>query len=173
MKLSEEEIARGLAGCCGPQMRLNVLRVGPEETPLVLINDAYNANPDSMAAALRVLRQYPTAGRRVAILGDMAELGPKGVDLHRQLGDKVVESQIDVVIFIGRLSLFAAETVSRYWPSHRVHALPQWTDAVPIQVADQLELGDTVLLKASRVMGLERLIPAVEARWAASGNRIG
>ena len=164
MKLTDVQITEGLAKAAAPPMRLKIDRFGPPDTPLVVLNDSYNANPDSAAAALKVLRQYPTGGRRVAILGDMAELGPRGPELHRQLGETVVESGADMAIFIGKLSLFTAETVSRHWPSSRVHIVPAWSDSTPSQIARLLDHGDTVLIKASRVMGLERLIPAIAER---------
>lgn len=167
MKLTEPQIAEGLSRASGPAMRLGVERYGPPYGQITVINDCYNANPDSVAAALRVLRQYPTAGRRIAVLGDMGELGPQAPDLHRAIGEKIVESQADIAVLIGRLSLFTAETVCRYWPPQRVHMLGEWSDDAPREVAALLEPGDTVLVKASRVMGLERLVPAMAERFAA------
>lgn len=172
MNLTEEQMVEGLARAAPPQMRLKVERFGPPQSPLVVINDCYNANPDSVAAALKVLRQYPTAGRRIAVLGDMAELGNGGPDLHRALGEAVVESRIDKAYFVGRLSMFTAESVCRHWPAERVHAFPAWSEGLPREVAAELEPGDTVLVKASRVMGFERLLPAIAERFDGVGNKL-
>ncbi len=152
---------------------------------ILLLNDvAYNANPDSLAAALRTLVAVNPpkpagdgSGRRVAILGDMLELGESGPDAHRQIGTLIAEIDrqsrqagtaggIDLAIVIGRLAIFMAEALSRNWPVQRVHAFPLWDTSLPVKVAGLLQPGDAVLLKASRGMGLERLIPEIEKRFA-------
>jgi UDP-N-acetylmuramoyl-tripeptide--D-alanyl-D-alanine ligase len=165
MGLTQEQIAAGLAATCAPQSRLNIRRFGPATAPLLLIDDCYNANPESMASSLAVLAHYPkpAAGRRIAILGDMLELGQRGPELHRALGEQVSSLDVDAVLFVGRLSLFGAEAAARNWPQNRVHAFPSITDAAAAQVAALLRPGDVVLLKASRGMALERLIPAIES----------
>lgn len=168
MNLTDDQIASGLARAAPPNMRLNLRKVGDPARPLTLLDDSYNANPESMRASLKVLADLPTAGRRVAILGDMAELGSHGPDLHRALGDAVTQSKIDLAIFIGPMSMFAAETAIRRWPASRLHAIPAWSDKIPDQVARLLEPGDLVLIKASRSTGLERLIPAIELAFANS-----
>ena len=170
MNVPEKLIAQGLASASGPAMRLAVERYGQGPQAIVVLNDCYNANPESMAAALRVLRSFPTAGRRVAVLGDMAELGDKSPDLHRELGERVVESGADLAILIGKLSMFTAETISRHWSGERVHAILGWDDSVPEKVASLLEGGDTVLVKASRAAGFERLVAAIGGRFTTAGG---
>lgn len=167
MKLDEEEIADALAAATPPAMRLQAQRVGGAGASLTLINDCYNASPIAMAAAIGVLESYPAAtsgGRRIAILGDMLELGDQSPEFHRQIGERLAQSGVDQVVLIGRLSMFAAETLLRSWPSERVHAIPAWATNTAAEVAALLEPGDTVLLKASRGMQLERIIPAIEER---------
>ena len=80
--LSKKTALAGLAGASGPEMRLQLQRFGP----VTVLNDAYNANPSSMRAALETLATLATAGRRVAVLGDMLELGPSSEQFHRELG---------------------------------------------------------------------------------------
>jgi UDP-N-acetylmuramoyl-tripeptide--D-alanyl-D-alanine ligase len=106
-----------------------------------LLNDAYNANPTSMAAALRALAGLP-ARRRVAVLGVMAELGPDGEAEHRALGELARELGIEVV---------AVGT-----PAYGGAAVADLDGAVA--AVGPLGPGDAVLLKASRVAGLERLV---------------
>lgn len=168
MNLSDAQIAQGLAHTSAPEMRLNVERLGPDDAPVTLLNDCYNANPDSMTAALKVLRQYPTAGRRIALLADMGELGRQGPELHRALGETVAESRIDQAWLIGKLSMFTAETVSRHWASDRVRYYASWDDSLGHELAELLEGGDTVLVKGSRFMGLERMVAAIRRRWVES-----
>jgi UDP-N-acetylmuramoyl-tripeptide--D-alanyl-D-alanine ligase len=161
---TDQQIADGLARATPPDMRMNVKTVGPADAPLTLIIDCYNANPESMRAAIGVLGSYKAKGRRVAVLGDMFELGDAGPDLHRSMAEALIAAKIDAAILIGKLTLFTDEALSRSWPSDRVHALGAFTDATPAQVANLLQPTDTVLIKASRGMGLERLLPVIKER---------
>lgn len=169
MGLSNDAITAALANATPVEMRLNVSHfpIGTDATKrITLINDAYNANPDSMAAGLRTLCEMP-ATRRIAVIGDMRELGDEGPDLHRKIGRLIAEmgtKKIGYVILIGRLSLFIADALSRSWPSDRTQAFANWDDALPNKVAALIEPGDVVMIKASRGMGLERLVPAIERR---------
>lgn len=164
MQLSEIEIAGGLAQAEAPDMRLRVETLGEGDDAITIINDAYNANPESMTAGLAVLAAQPTKGRRVAVLGDMMELGDAAPELHRELGDAVVDSGIDRVHFVGPLCLFAAESALRQWPDQKVHAHAEFNDDTPAAIAASIEPGDTVLVKASRAGGLERIVKAVTDR---------
>lgn len=125
-----------------PPGRLKALGLGQN---LTVIDDTYNANPDSMRAALAVLAA--AGGRKVAVLGDMLELGEAGADAHRQIADEA-RAVADQTVLIGQA--FGADP---------------WTDATPTRVADSLQPGDTVLLKASRGLALERIIPAIQAKF--------
>jgi len=167
LNLRDEQIAAGLRSLTTPAMRLQVVKVGGRDGAVTVINDAYNANPTSMAAALTVLRDFPTDGRRVAVLGDMAELGERGPELHRQLGRQTLEAGVDLAVLIGRLGLYAAETISKAGREQAMHTEPALDEAAAERIAEQLRPGDVVLLKASRVMGLERLLPAIERRFTA------
>ncbi|MGI5952577.1 MAG: UDP-N-acetylmuramoyl-tripeptide--D-alanyl-D-alanine ligase, partial [Brooklawnia sp.] len=127
-----------------------------------LINDAYNANPDSMAAALRTLaaigdrrRASQPRARITAVLGDMLELGPQSPELHRQVGELAANLDIDEVIAIGQ---YAADLAAG-----AVQAGGQGRAASAESVAESLELasGDVVLVKASRGLRLERVADAL------------
>lgn len=161
MKMTEDQIAAGFERVTPPAGRLATQTIGP----ITIIDDSYNANPDSMAAALSVLSKLPTRGRRIAVLGDMLELGEASPQFHRELGEDVVASDIDLVITIGRMTMFTAEIVTKQWPGDRVYAVPTWTDAAGEAIVDRLAPGDTVLLKASRGMAVERLVPIIRKRF--------
>ena len=130
-----------------------------EELPLpgdgLLINDCYNANPVSMRAALELLADRASGRRRVAILGDMAELGPDGPRYHREVGAAAAELGVDVLIAIGPLArgyLDGGVETAR-WAA----GLDEGLAAVREIVAP----GDCVLVKASRAMGLEAVVDAL------------
>ena len=160
--LDDPTIDRGLGDPQTPQMRLSIELLG-DEPGLNLINDAYNANPLSMAAALSVLSQCASAGHRIAVLGDMAELGSDSDPLHRELGRKAAAAGIDRLIFIGPESQAAAEAARRAeHPS--VQWYRQWSDSLGAELANLCNPGDTVLIKASRSSALERLVPHLKQR---------
>jgi UDP-N-acetylmuramoyl-tripeptide--D-alanyl-D-alanine ligase len=123
-----------------------------EETPLpgdgLLINDAYNANPVSMRAALDHLAERAQGRRTVAILGDMAELGEGSPELHAEVGRA---ARVDVLLAVGALS-------RHYDGTHWVETVEE---ALPL-LDDLLRPGDAILVKASRAMGLERIADAVQ-----------
>jgi UDP-N-acetylmuramoyl-tripeptide--D-alanyl-D-alanine ligase len=122
-------------------------RLRGEELPLsgggVLINDCWNANPASMAAALRDLVGR-NGGRRIAVLGGMAELGPEGPRYHRDIG--ALTTGLDVVVGVGQLA-------RDYGPTHWVAD----AEAAATLLRELLEPGDVVLVKGSRAVGLERV----------------
>jgi len=131
-----------------------------EETPLpgegLLINDAYNANPVSMEAALEHLSARAGGRRRVAVLGDMAELGADAPTYHRLVGVSAAENA-DVVVAVGELArnyLGAGAAEERHAASVG--------DAVAV-VEEVVRPGDVVLVKASRSVGLERVAEALTA----------
>jgi UDP-N-acetylmuramoyl-tripeptide--D-alanyl-D-alanine ligase len=120
----------------------------------LLINDAYNANPVSMRAALAYLAERAGDRRRVAILGDMAELGHTGPEYHRQVGAAASELGVDELLAVGELARGYLEGgVPGRWAANVHDALRQ---------ADELvRPGDAVLVKASRAVGLEAVAAAL------------
>jgi len=162
--LKHDEIAAALAIAELPSMRLEIRRFGS----VTLINDAYNANPSSMKAALASLEQMPIPGRRVLILGDMRELGEQAGRCHEELGLAAGRSSASVIVAIGAFARTVADGATKSaGASKRTHAFPSIETAIP-GIERMIEPGDVVLLKGSRAMRLERLIPAIE-KGAAGG----
>jgi UDP-N-acetylmuramoyl-tripeptide--D-alanyl-D-alanine ligase len=123
---------------------------------VVVINDCYNANPLSMRAALDDLAtQAPSGGRRVAVLGDMLELGPDELREHRSLGEYASASGVEVLIAVGPLSAVMSETFGG-----PVHAVPDAAAAGEL-ARELVRPGDLVLVKASRGIGLETVAEAL------------
>ena len=128
---------------------------------LQLIDDSYNANPQSVIAAMRTLVTIQ-AQRRVAILGDMLELGEQEVEEHYRIGQLLAKLPIQAAILIGPRSARTAEALRKFNPRFLLHHYAGWTDELPDWVSAFLKPRDAVLIKASRNLGLERLIPAIE-----------
>jgi UDP-N-acetylmuramoyl-tripeptide--D-alanyl-D-alanine ligase len=122
-----------------------------EESPLpdggLLINDSYNANPTSMQAALEHLGEHE--GRKVAILGEMAELGPTSPEYHREIGELVSDLGIDAVLGVGEL----AKAYGGEWVENAAKAAERAPELV--------QPGDVVLVKGSRAVGLEVVAEAL------------
>ena len=132
-----------------------------EEVPLpgdgVLINDCYNANPLSMTAALEHLAERAGERRTVAVLGDMAELGPGAAAYHREVGAAASRAGVDVLLAVGPLA-------RSYLEGARGVPVTRWALTVEqgLGVLRQLlQPGDCVLVKGSRAMGLEAIGEAV------------
>jgi UDP-N-acetylmuramoyl-tripeptide--D-alanyl-D-alanine ligase len=144
-------------------MQVSLSRHREEERPLAgggtLINDSYNANPTSMAAALEHLAERARGRRRVAVLGDMAELGVDSPLYHGEVGGAAARAGVELLVAVGphaRGYLEGAEGVpARLWS-------PGVSEALPLLHA-LVEAGDCVLVKASRSMGLEVVADALAA----------
>jgi UDP-N-acetylmuramoyl-tripeptide--D-alanyl-D-alanine ligase len=147
--------------------RLEIKHMGT----VTLIDDTYNANPDSTLAALNVLADFPTAptGRRVAILGDMLELGDLTEDSHREIAQKLSQMSdskiIQLITLIGPCMSLAADELTG---SQAGRCLTHYTSidkTTPTDIAALIQPNDVVLLKASRGMQLEQLLPAMQHRF--------
>ena len=143
----------GLAGAVGSPLRMDLRR---SPAGLVVLNDSYNANPTSMAAAVDALAALGTGGRRFAVLGPMAELGAHSAGEHQRLGALVAKADVELLIAVGAPELAegaraaGAETIEVETPDMALAAL-----------VSRLRAGDAVLVKASRVVGLEQVAAAL------------
>ncbi len=152
----DEAIARGLSGFRGSPHRAVLLRIGGR----TVLDDAYNANPGSMAAAARSLVALPGGGRTVAVLGKMAELGPEAEEIHRQVGRRVREAGVETLVAVGenarglREGFDAAGGVGHYCAS---------VEEAAVLLAGITAPGDRLLVKGSRSAGMERLLGLLEA----------
>jgi UDP-N-acetylmuramoyl-tripeptide--D-alanyl-D-alanine ligase len=151
MGLRREEIQAGLLACAPAKMRLQMSNPGG----IRVLDDSYNANADSMLAALQTLREFPCAGRRVAVLGDMAEQGDCARAAHFEVGWRAASSRLDQLFAVGRQSCaIAAAARSRGFNSIvEIDEVDQAAQAVK----EFARPGDVVLVKASRSMRLERI----------------
>ena len=154
-----EEIGAALAHAVPPSGRLQMEEAGG----ILIINDTYNASPRSVRAALDVLEQVGGGRRRVAVLGDMKELGDASADLHREIGRAAAARELAVLIAVGPEAAALAEGAREVMGAERVIHVPDRDGAVP---ALRAHLGptDVVLVKGSRAMGLEAVVEALRLR---------
>lgn len=167
--VADDAIAAALTAFSSPEMRLQRLQVGG----VSVLNDAYNANPESTAAALRALSGIDAAGdgRRIAILGDMLELGEHAPSAHREVAELILAlGNIDMVVAVGHHMLNAAERLMRDWPHERCEIISDLTPQQARRIAGLLRPGDTVLIKGSRRMRLERIVEAINAAPPATAS---
>jgi UDP-N-acetylmuramoyl-tripeptide--D-alanyl-D-alanine ligase len=157
--LDRAEIQRGLAACSGAKMRLQLKQIDD----FLVLDDAYNANADSMHAALETLQTFPCKGRRIAVLGDMAELGESSVTAHEEIGRRAAAGEIDYLVAVGKNSKIMA-AAARGAGLRQVLDLREVEKAGPA-VTDIVQPGDLVLVKASRSTRLERVIEFLAARF--------
>lgn len=136
-------------------MRCQVQHVGD----ISIINDAYNSNPTAMRAALEVLRDFASPGRRIVISGDMGELGDRSAALHRDVGRQVVElAGAGLFVACGQFAKHAAAGARNAgMPRGRTVACETIEEALP-HIQQALLPGDVVLVKGSRMMAMERIV---------------
>jgi len=160
--LSDEEIARGIAAIPQVAGRFRILDGQSESgAALTLIDDCYNANPMSMRSSLAVLSE--TQGRRVAILGDMGELGETETELHEQTGRFAAQST-DELIAVGNLSRHLYEAALAERPDLKAvwyEDVASLLTALKESGSGLLEEGDTVLVKASHFMEFSKIVDAL------------
>ncbi len=157
MGLSRPEIEHGLAECQPAKMRLNFWEAGGVR----ILDDSYNANADSTIAALETLCDLPLQGRRVAVLGDMAELGVHTEAAHEEIGRRAAELQLNQLFAVGKMAAVTARA-ARSAGLVRVFEFADVEGAV-MAVKNFLKPGDVVLLKASRSARLERIAETLKA----------
>jgi UDP-N-acetylmuramoyl-tripeptide--D-alanyl-D-alanine ligase len=156
-RVPPETIAQGLLTAELPRMRGEFL----EQNGIRFLVDCYNANPASMKMSLRTLSGM-RAGRRIAVLGAMAELGRRGRAFHRQVGEEAARCGIDLLVTVGRDAEAYGEGATR-WAKRRRKRPPRCITAENISecartLSGLMQRGDIVLFKASRTVRLEELV---------------
>lgn len=155
--LGRAEIQRGLADAKPPKMRMQFWEVNG----IRLLDDTYNANADSMIAALETLRDLPLQGRRVAVLGDMGELGAQSEAAHAEVGRQAAATKVGQLFAVGKMAGVVGKAA-------RGAGMPRVMEFENVESASKaikafLKSGDVVLLKASRSARLERITEALKA----------
>lgn len=148
-------IAQALSQAQPESGRQEIIRTSQGVT---VVNDAYNANPDSMRASLETFCSLQVFGRRIAVLGDMGELGDFEEQGHRQTGTLAASLPLDALVCVGPLSRFAACAAREAgMDAGSIHCVDDGQAALEL-VAPLLSEGDALLVKASHYMGLEKIV---------------
>jgi len=155
--VTAEEAAAGMCRFSMPGKRWETRSLGG----VTIVNDAYNANPDSMRVALETFMRLPCSGRRMVVLGDMRELGDHAEASHREMGRLVAALNPDYFFAVGGQMQGHAlrEAVAAGFPAARAFGADTARDAEAL-ISGVTKAGDCVLLKASRGMALEDVLEA-------------
>jgi UDP-N-acetylmuramoyl-tripeptide--D-alanyl-D-alanine ligase len=164
--VSPRDAVRGLASAEAGSMRSELRRMGG----LTLVVDCYNANPQSVHVALDLLEGQAAASGRVAVLGTMLELGEASFRLHQDVLAEALSRSVETVVATGA---FAEAARSLDVSSDaRVLVAETWQEAYPV-LRDRLEGQEVVLLKASRGVAMEGILPLLEADFAGAASSGG
>ena len=151
-----------LAGFSPPEGRGLAIRLGDPARPLLLIDESYNANVASMAAAMEVFaQQQAPGGKKVLVLGDMLELGEQGPALHRSLRDSVLATNADQIFLVGPGMTALAGALG----TSRVAGHTQSVEDIDDRVLNSLAYGDAVMVKGSKGVRLAGLVKKIRAKF--------
>ncbi|SDE87029.1 UDP-N-acetylmuramoyl-tripeptide--D-alanyl-D-alanine ligase [Sporomusa acidovorans] len=149
--LKPSEIKAGITSFVPGAMRLEVKRYGD----ITVINDVYNASPLSMAAALNTLTAV-SKGRKIAVLGDMLELGDAAVEAHRRIGRQAAENEVAILISVGEMAKHIA-AAARESGVKTTYSFAGHQEAIEV-LRQVIQPGDCILLKGSRGMKMETML---------------
>ncbi|HEX7056039.1 MAG TPA: UDP-N-acetylmuramoyl-tripeptide--D-alanyl-D-alanine ligase [Bacilli bacterium] len=154
MGVSDDAVKNGLKQLHTTGMRIEVVK---GVTGLTILNDAYNASPTSMKAALKLVAALKGYRQKIVVLGDMLELGEREIEFHREIGRMLEPGRIDRVFVFGKLARYIAEEAEKKFAPGKVVVLPRKEDIAGC-VAEFATREDVVLFKASRGMKLEEAV---------------
>jgi UDP-N-acetylmuramoyl-tripeptide--D-alanyl-D-alanine ligase len=148
--LDVNEAAENISQFAGAAGRGQILQVPFDGGKITVIDDSYNASPVSMRAALSNLGALTPTGRRIAVLGDMLELGNKSAELHKSLLSDILHNNVDLVFTVGPMSKLLFDTLPQ---KIKGEAVASANDILPV-LQKNLKAGDAVLIKSSHGTGL-------------------
>jgi len=157
LKVDLEDAVRGLEEFTPPKMRLQPIRIGD----VLVINDAYNASPASMRAAFEVLLALGTSRRRLAVLGEMRELGEASESLHRDVGTAAAgAAELLITAGAGARAIAEGALDAGLTPGHVHHTAT--IDEASTVLKTVMRSGDVILIKGSRALEMERIVDALQ-----------
>lgn len=157
-KVPEEKIVQGLQRLALTGMRIEFIAC---ENGITLLNDAYNASPTSMKAAIHVLENMKGYQRKIAVLGDMLELGASEGKYHEEIGNLLDASKLDYLFTLGELGKRIAEGAKKRLDEKKIYAYTDKAELIA-KLETMLSPDDVVLVKASRGMALEKVVEQIK-----------
>lgn len=156
LKIEKNKIINGIANFKLTKKRMDIELI---KNNVKVINDSYNASYDSMKSALEVVNKT-VAKRKIAVLGDMLELGEYAQELHEKVGEEVVKNKIDILITVGNYSKYIAEK-AREMGLKKVFSFEGIESAIKL-LKNNMNKGDLILLKASNAMNFTKILEEIK-----------
>ena len=160
LKINNQKIKEGIESFELTKKRMDITEL---ENGVKVINDAYNASLESMKASLGVLSEFKE-NRKIAILGDMFELGKYSKELHKKVGEEVIKNKIDILICSGTNSKYIIEKARKKMKDENVYYLENKEEILEV-LKEVIKPGDVVLLKASNGMKFYELAERMISLW--------
>ena len=152
-----EHIIKGISEFSLTKRRMEILR---NEQNITIINDCYNSSYESVKAALEYMGAF-SGNRRVAVLGDVLELGKFSKEMHQKIGEEVLNNQIDILLTVGEEAQIIAEVVRKANTKREVYDFSNNKEAIE-KLKQVMQSGDIILVKASHSMHFEEIVEAIQ-----------
>ena len=159
LKIEEDKIKVGIESFELTKKRMDIIEL---KNGIKIINDAYNASLESMKASLRVLSEYKE--RKIAVLGDMFELGEFSEELHKKVGEEVVKNKIDILIACGENAKYIADVAKEKMDKENIYYLENKEEIEPL-LQEIVKNNDVILFKASNGMGFYKIVERLVESW--------
>ncbi len=159
--LDPQEIKQKLERYTPAELRMELVQI----RNIKVINDSYNANPVSVEKALETLKRIKTPGRKIAVLGDMLELGEKAIDFHLEVGRKVAGLGVDLLVLVGKLARLIGEGAKEAGMNSKDIQTFESNQQVSFYLLENLKEGDLVLVKGSRKMKTEEVVLSLKTLY--------
>ena len=159
LKIEEDKIKVGIESFELTKKRMDIIEF---KNGIKIINDAYNASLESMKASLRVLSEYKE--RKIAVLGDMFELGEFSEELHKKVGEEVVKNKIDILIACGENAEYIADVEKEKMDKENIYYLENKEEIEPL-LQQIVKNNDVILFKASNGMGFYKIVERLVESW--------
>ena len=154
LNIDRGSIKRGLENYVRPKHRFEVIK---HKSGAVILDDSYNSNPEALISTLSVFNNLAKKGLKIAVLGDMLELGELEEREHRRVGREVGKSGFEVLIGVGKASKFMIEEVKKNSKGTKTHLVESAEQVLPI-LSPYLSKNTFILVKGSRSIGLDKLV---------------
>ena len=161
IEVDPQEIKQKLERYTPSELRMELVQIGN----IRVINDSYNANPVSMEKALETLKRIKTGGRKITVLGDMLELGEKSIDFHLEVGRKVAQFGVDLLVVVGELAHFIGQGAKEAGMNSGDILTFENNQKVSFYLLENLKEGDLVLVKGSRKMKTEEVVLSLKSQF--------